>query len=40
MNGLVEFKVNTARDALALLSQKMFEKFGKEALADIENALV
>lgn len=37
MNGLVEFKINTARDALALLSQKMFKKFGKEALADIEN---
>jgi len=37
MNESIEFKVNTARDALALLSQKMFEKFGKEALADIED---
>ena len=31
------FKVNTARDALSLLSQKMFKKFGKEVLADIED---
>jgi len=37
MSNQKEFKVNTARDALALLSQKMFEKFGKEALADIES---
>lgn len=37
MSDQEEFKVNTARDALSLLSQKMFKKFGKEALADIED---
>lgn len=37
MSDPAEFKVNTARDALSLLSQKMFKKFGKDALADIED---
>ena len=37
MSAPEEFKVNTARDALALLTQKMFKKFGKEALDDIED---
>jgi len=32
-----EFHVNTARDAISLLSQKMYEKYGKEVLPEIED---
>lgn len=31
-----EFKVNTARDALSLLSQKMYARYGNEVLPEIE----
>lgn len=36
MNESEKFKVNTARDALSLLSIKMYEKFGEKVLPDIE----
>ncbi len=31
-----QFEVNTARDALSLLTIKMYNKFGEEALSEIE----
>ena len=32
-----QFEVNTARDALSLLTFKMYDKFGKEVLSEIED---
>jgi hypothetical protein len=37
MSNEQEFHVNTARDALSLLTHKMYAKFGKEALPEIED---